>query len=708
MLQAVLKKGKVFSLDVPIPAVGKGMVLIKVVNSCISPGTESHIVKASANATIDKAITDPTKLQKAFNLLTSQGFSSTLYSFKNKLNEVTEIGYSVSGIVCQVGDGVKEFECGDRVAAAGSGLANHAEWVAVPKNLVVKISEKLSFQEASTVALGSIALHGVRRVDLMLGEFCVVIGTGALGLLAVQLLKLNGLRVAAIDLNQKRLDLARRTGAEIVINPQTSDSVDCVNNFTNGYGADAVLFCASTAQSETLSQAFKMLRKKGRLIMLGVSEMHINRNDMYEKELELLMSTSYGPGRYDKEYELDGKDYPLPYVRWTENRNMQEYVRLLSEEKIKLNDIITDIYPIQNVTHAFQRLAEDRNVLLMILEYGIPNKLDAINFNKKFIISTSITSQKKIINVAVVGLGNFAKSVHIPNLLKMKGKFKIRAIVTRGGAKSTVFAKTLNTSYITTDFDEVLKDHEVDLVMITTRHSDHANLTLKALSAGKHVFVEKPLAISEDELISIKKFFEEDTKTFKPVLMVGFNRRFSPFALEIKKHLQNRINPVIINYRVNAGYLPSDHWAHQDGGRIIGEACHMIDLVSYFVGSELESFYSDSISPATDKYRSEDNRAIVLKFKDGSIATIQYFANGNPSLSKEYIEIHFDGQSIVLEDFRKINGFGVEVKTPSLSTLEKGHKEELLLLYDTVSGKSQPWPISLNDLIQTTYCSLKV
>jgi predicted dehydrogenase/threonine dehydrogenase-like Zn-dependent dehydrogenase len=707
MIQAIVKKGMVLGAQVPAPVISDGGVLIKVVNSCISAGTEISGVQNSGKPIFKRILEQPEKLKKVIDMTLSDGIQKTLAQVKGLLDLGTPTGYSVSGIVLGVGKNVKNLKSGDRVAAAGGGYANHAEYVDVPESLVVKLPDGVDFVSASSVTLGAIAMHGVRRADLRFGEFAVVIGSGILGLLAIQMLKVAGVRVACTDLDNKRLEIAKELGAEVVFNPLESDVVGEITNWTDGYGADAVLFTAATNSSEPLADAFKICRRKGKVVLVGVSGMNIKRADIYPKEIDFLISTSYGPGRYDKNYEEKGIDYPYAYVRWSENRNLKEYIRLLKDNLIQVDKIVNKIYPLTEITQAFNSLNNnEEKPLMVILDYGLPDtaKLETyLNHDRKIIITDQKPAKNKI-NIALVGLGSFATNVHLPNLNELKDKFNIAAIVNKSGNKASHYAKHNMAIYATTNFDDVLTDEDIDLVFISTRHDSHANLVLQALKAGKHVFVEKPLATTIDELKEIEDFYQNATK--KPLLMVGFNRRFSKYSKEIKTHIKNRINPMMIRYRMNAGYIPLDHWVHENGGRIVGEACHIIDLMNFFTESEIESISYESLEPQTNHYSASDNKSIVLKYRDGSVATIEYFSTGSKSLPKEYMEIHYDQKSIIMEDYKSLKGYNVNLKEINSTTSQKGHLEELHELYNALTNTDAGWPIAFWDMIQTTKVSL--
>lgn len=710
MIQAIIKKGKVLGEKTPAPNVSVGSVLIKVVNSCISAGTEMSGVTNSGKSLIKRALEQPAQVAKVINMAKSVGISKTIAKVKGTLDAGSATGYSISGVVIAVGDEVSSLKIGDRVTAAGAGIANHAEYVDVPQNLVMKMPQNLDFKEASSITLGGIAMQGVRRADMKFGEFCVVTGAGILGLLAMQMLKLSGVRVAVLDLDESRLDIAKELGAEIVVNPTKEDPVKTIESWSGGYGADCILFTAATNSSTPLSQSFQMTKKKGKVVLVGVVGMEINRADIYAKELDFLISTSYGPGRYDKMYEEKGIDYPYAYVRWTENRNMTEYLRLLDTKQIQLDKIINGVYAIEDVTKAFESLQEETKPLMVLLDYGKVELEEIENYlseDKKVIINNSKIVKKDIVNVALIGSGGFATGMHLPNIEKLSSKYKLHAVMSRTGHSAKSVAKQYGAKYATTNYEDILNDKEVDLVMIATRHDSHAELTLQALQAGKHVFVEKPLATNQEELNLIKDFYESDIKN-KPVLFTGFNRRFSKYTNEILKHTLKRNNPLFIQYRMNAGFIPIDHWVHENGGRIVGEGCHIIDLMTALVDEKVVSISCESITPSNDKFLSDDNKSIVLKYEDGSVANIQYFAMGSKEFAKEYMEVHFDNKTIIMDDYKALKGYGIKVNEITTSLSEKGQFEELEVLYETLSGKADKWPIELWDMIQTTEITFSV
>ena len=702
MKQAILKKGVVFPQLTPAPSASAGNVLVKVVSSCISAGTEMSGVKSSGSNIIQRALKQPENVRKVLDAVKSSGIKKTFTRVKSKLEGGSALGYSASGVIIDIGFGVDNFSIGDEVAVAGVGYVNHAEYVEVPKNLVVKKPEGASFAEASSVALGSIAMQGTRRAELSLGECCVVVGAGILGLLTLQMLKTSGIRVCVLELDENRLKIAKELGAEMAMNPSRNNAVTDVINWTGGNGVDCVIFTAATSSSSPLSDSFQMCRKKGTVVLVGVSGMDIKRADIYKKELDFKISTSYGPGRYDASYEEKGHDYPYAYVRWTEQRNMQEYLRLISIQSIKLEMLLDAEYEIDNVTSAYEYLGNE-NPLMVTLNYGEPEVQDPLKLQRRvdLLVEPDKQVSNKTIKFALVGAGSFATAMHLPNIKQIPEKFKLHAVCNRSGHKAVSVAESFGAKYGTTDINEVLNDAEVDLVLITTRHDSHGELVLKALEAGKHVFVEKPLATSQEQLDKIKHFYKGGIEG-KPILFVAYNRRFSKYIQEVHRVTENRVNPVFASYRMNAGFSPGDSWIHEEGGRIVGEGCHIIDLMGYITGSKLESLTVQSLKPSNDNFLSSDNKSIVLKYSDGSVCVVNYFSVGNRQLAKENLEVHFDGKSIVMNDYVSLKGYGIEVKEIKSKSSEKGQKEELAALYDSLSGENQDWPIELDNLIQTS------
>lgn len=731
MLQALIKSGRIQALEVPGPTVSPGSILIKTVYSCISAGTEGAGVESSKpKSLLQTALVQPEKVEKAIQSFKEKGLLDTIHKVRQVRRDDRKsflyprpTGYSLAGMVAAMGAGVTGFKIGDRVAASGNGIASHAQYVDVPVNLVTRMPAGLDYRSASTVTLGGIAMQAVRRAGIQLGEFVVVYGTGILGLLSLQMARAAGGRCLAVDLDQARLEIAAKYGAELTVRSSVDEAAREVFHHTGGHGADVVLFTAATKNPNALSLALKMTRKKGRLVMVGVYGDRVNRHDLYRKEIDFLISTSYGPGRYEPNYEERGLDYPYAYVRWTEQRNLQEYLRLLSCGAVSIEPMIGKTFPIEQVDHAFKELENPNRPLLLFLHYGNPTeeqksaqyKPGRIELNCK---AEQLKSDR--IRVGLIGAGNFAANVHLPNLAKLSSLYKIRAICSKTGSKTRALAERFGADYATTDYHEILNDPGIDLTMICTRHNLHGRMVLESLQAGKHTFVEKPLCTTMEELEAIKGFhgladsqsenMNADPRTVpdtRPILMVGFNRRYSKYAQEIKRHTDKRINPLIMHYRMNAGYSPPDHWVHTEegGGRIIGEACHIIDLFSYIVGAPVRACSCAAMSPKTESVSGSDNKIIALEYEDGSIGSIHYFAVGSKELEKEYMEVHFDGKSIFLYNYTALKGLGVGVHAVKSPEPEKGQLAELIAAH-AVLKEGDRRPIDLGSLIETTQITI--
>ena len=594
-----------------------------------------------------------------------------------------------------------DFKVGDLVSAGGAGLALHAEYVVVPKNLVVHVPEGLNLAYASMGTVGSIAMHGVRRADLRLGEYGVVVGCGLMGLLAIQMLKASGVKVACTDVNSARIALAKELGADKVVNSAEEDPVVAVRNWTGGYGADAVLFTAATHSNEPLSQSFKMCRKKGKVVLLGVSGMTIDRGDMYKDEIDFIISTSYGPGRYDPDYESKGVEYPYAYVRWTENRNIYSFLELIRDGKVK---IAPRIYPLADANAAYAGIQnEPGSHIITILDYGAL-LAEKGKTQKQVQLTEPKAVGKEVVTIGLIGAGSFATTTLLPIIAEHPEKYYLKTIVNRSGDKALNAARQFKAEKISTEQDDIFNDPDINLVMICTRHNNHAELVLKGLRAGKNVYVEKPLATTMNQLEEIRQFYSENDGKQLPILMVGFNRRFSKHAQEVKRLLNGRTAPAFIRYRMNAGFVPADAWVHGDGGRIIGEGCHLIDLMQYLIDRPVVDCSVAHFKPKAGFYLSEDNRFITMEFEDGSVAEIEYFACGSKELDKEHMEVHWENKSIIMDDYKQLNGYSVKVKPLKSAVSHKGHEEEWMALYEALrQGRN---PIDINCLLRTTELSI--
>jgi Predicted dehydrogenases and related proteins len=685
--------------------VDPGTVLVRVDHSCISIGTELSGIRSSAQPLWKKALKQPEKLKQVLQLVASQGLSKTRSQVQGKVEAATPTGYSAAGVVIEVGAGIQDLRPGDRVACAGAQFAYHADVIRVPRNLVVRIPEHLDFASASTVTLGAIALQGVRRAQPTLGETFVVIGLGILGQLTVQMLKANGCRVVGLDIDPARVQLALGLGMDWGADPGAGSEIEHVWRLTGGIGADGVIVTAASASSALMSTAFKMCRKKGRVVLVGDVGLNLERADIYQKELEFYISTSYGPGRYDPNYEEKGHDYPIGYVRWTENRNMAEYLRLVAEGRVTLTPLISDIYPITEADRAYEALQSSiQKPLMVLLSYPSVTEIARTIPNP-----SARASNNRQLRLAVVGAGGFARGMHLPNLQALQDRYYLQAIVSRTGHNAVATAKQFGATYASTDFGQVLRDPEVDAVLIATRHDLHARMALDALKAGKHVLVEKPLALTSEELEEIQRFYSSLGEGAGPVLLTGFNRRFSKYARRIKEMVEERSNPMIINYRMNAGYMPLDHWVHTEegGGRNRGEACHIYDLFTYLTGSRVMKVTAQPIAPTTDYYSSRDNFVATMAFADGSVATLTYTALGSNQHPKEQMELFVDGRVIVMHDYQRLTIAGARVKGLETKVIDKGQREELEAFAASIL-QGGAWPIPLWQQVQATDIALQV
>jgi predicted dehydrogenase/threonine dehydrogenase-like Zn-dependent dehydrogenase len=695
MQQVIIKQGKATIEEVPAPKIEPGTVLVQVNHSCISIGTEMSGIKVSGTPLWKRALKQPENVKKVVQMATTQGLSKTRSVVSGKLEAGNPTGYSATGIVLEVGADIDDLQPGDRVACAGAQCAHHAEIIRVPRNLTVPVPDNLGFPEASTVTLGAIALQGVRRATPTLGETFVVLGLGILGQLTVQMLKANGCRVIGIDIDKDRIQTAKELGMDAGIHPSEDNDIDQVIRLTDGIGADGVIITAATSSDEVVSTAFNMCRKKGRVILVGDVGLNLNRADFYQKELDFFISTSYGPGRYDHIYEEQGLDYPVAYVRWTENRNMAEYLRLIAEDKLNVKSLIAKTYPLEQVPQAYEALKNPAEKPLMVL-LSYPQKIEI----KRTIPNpqASVAGKDKI-RIAIIGAGGFAKGMHLPNLQALSEDYHIQAIVSRTGHNANATAKQFKANYASTDYEQVLNDKEVDAVLIATRHNLHAEMTLQALKVGKHVLVEKPLAINQDELQKIVAFYEQTDSA--PMLLTGFNRRFSPYARRIQEISKNRSNPMILNYRMNAGYIPLEHWVHTEegGGRNIGEACHIYDLFTYFTDSKVIKVTAHAITPKTNHYSRHDNFVATMHFEDGSVATLTYTALGSNKYPKEQMEVYVDGKVLVMNDYKSLSIVGTDSKGIQSKTMDKGQKQELEMFAQAIQQGGE-WAIPLWQQVQ--------
>ena len=663
-----LKSGKTILEELPSPQVKNGQVLIKTHRSLVSLGTEKMLVNFGKANFIDKARQQPEKVKMVLDKMKTDGIKPTLEAVFRKLGEPLPLGYCNAGEVIAVGKGVEDFQIGDRVASNG----NHAEIVSVPKNLVAKIPDNVSYDEASFTVIGAIALQGIRLLNPTFGETIVVTGLGLIGLVTSQLLIANGCKVIGLDFDQSKVDMAKGWGVDAYNTSTGTNPVNIAMDSTANTGVDGVIITASTKSDEVISQAANMCRKRGRIVLVGVIGLNIQRSDFYEKELSFQVSCSYGPGRYDEEYEQKGNDYPIGYVRWTEKRNFQAVLDAISTNKLNVKPLISEVIDLNDYNQIYNDMDNSKSIA-SILKYS-----GNVNINQKVVSTGTKTFEGQKGVLGIIGAGNYTKAMILPNLNKLNAHIKY--IASASGLSGTLAAKKNNIANSTTDYFEILNDDEVDAVLITTRHNLHAKQVIEALNSGKHVFVEKPLALTFDELNEIDEAYNKSDKT----LTVGFNRRFSPFIQDAKKQLGDNPGAMNIIATMNAGFIPPEMWVHDmesGGGRIIGEACHLIDLITFLTGSLIESVIMNSMG--TNPKENTDNASILLKYKNGSQGVINYFANGSKSYSKERIEIYSQNRTMIIDNFRKSKYYGFKSKGMK-SGQDKGQGLQFKLFLDSL------------------------
>ncbi len=705
MKQVLVKGGQIVVETIPAPLVDPKTALVRVTHSCISAGTELSGIRESAEPLYKRALRRPDLIKKGLKMVAETGLRRTVDVAKGKIETGNQTGYSAAGVVEECGAELTEIKPGMRVACAGAGIANHAEYISVPRNLLVPVPDDVDSASASTVTLGSIALQGVRRAQPTLGETFVVIGLGILGQLTAQLLKANGCRVIGTDLDGDRLELAGKLGADHTVASTEKDAISRVGRITDQYGADGVIVTAAASGSEVLSTAFQMCRKKGRVVLVGDVGLNIKRTDIYEKELDFFVSTSYGPGRYDDRYEQQGLDYPIGYVRWTENRNMSEYLNLIANGRLRVEPLISGIYPVDEAAKAYESFnVAEKRPLMVLLGYGGEKEEP----RRAFSISVTTRKPKGAIGLAVVGAGGFAKGMHLPNLRKLKDIFTIEAVVSRSGANAVATAKQFEAPIAATDYEEILRNEKIDAVLIATRHNMHAEMVRAALKAGKHVLVEKPLVLNRTELVGLIDAYEKIPEESRPVLAVGYNRRFSRYGLAVKSALSGRVGPLMAVYRMNAGHIPKEHWVHgpEGGGRNIGEGCHIYDLFNFLTEAKTEKVTALSVTPAGESGFANENFSAAVRYSDGSVCTLVYTALGSDEYPKESLEVFVDGKVIVLSDYKRLEFHGSKDKAITSNLAEKGQFEELQTFAQAI--KEGRLPIPLDQIVQASEISFTV
>ena len=683
-----LKKGDTILEEVPVPRVKPGSVLIQTTRTLVSLGTERMLVDFGKANLIQKAKQQPDKVKMVLDKIKTDGLRPTLEAVFNKLGKPLPLGYCNVGKVVAVGKEVKEFSVGDRVASNG----NHAEYVCVPKNLVAKIPDNVTDEEASFTVVGAIGLQGIRLLKPTFGETIVVVGLGLIGLITAELLLANGCNVIGFDFDSEKIRIAKEKGITAVNPAEGTDQIKFVESFTNSIGADGVIITASNKSNEIISQSANMCRKRGRIILVGVVGLDISRADFYEKEISFQVSCSYGAGRYDEEYEIKGHDYPIGYVRWTEKRNFEAILNAISKKKLDVNSLVTDRVPLKQFQKIYGNMSNSKSIA-SILEYNSSDKQErTIQLASKF-----FKAKKGVLGI--IGSGNFTSSIILPNLKRCNADIKY--IASSGGLSSTIMAKKYNIANSTSDYNQILEDEDVDLVLVTTQHHMHAKMTMEAIKAGKSVFVEKPLALNQKELDEIIGAYKNNNVN----ISVGFNRRFAPLAKKMKKVLGSEKTPINIIATMNAGFIPKDVWVHDmeiGGGRIIGEACHYIDLCSYFTGSKVISVCMNAMGVNPEE--NTDNATILLKYKNGSNAAINYFSNGSKSYFKERVEVYSQQRTLIMDNWRKLKGYGFKGFSSAKSGLNKGHFNQFQSLVAQQKNGGEAI-IPFDEIVNTTRAS---
>ncbi len=691
-----LKSGKMEILEVPFPTLGKGEVLVQNHYSVISAGTEGYMVSEARKGYIAKAKSRQKEVKQVIESIKTNGLISTYNTVLNKLEAPSPLGYSCAGEVLAVGENVTSISVGDFVACGGKN-ASHADIVAIPQNLCVKVPKNVYLKQAAFTTIASIALQGIRRADLEIGSNCVVIGLGLIGQIAMQILQASGITPIGIDVQVEKVMLAKKGNCKYAFIRNQEGLEQTIFDLTNGQGTDAILITAGTPSLDPVEFAGVIARKKANVIVLGAVPTGFSRENYYNKELDLRISTSYGPGRYDPTYEEKGVDYPIGYVRFTENRNMQTFIDLLDSKKIDIDYLITHEFEILNAPNAYKMILEkSENFAGILIAYEI---------NKKQVKDVRLEKQVKINpnepNIGLIGAGNFAQNILLPH---MKSKCNFIAINTNHGNNSIYVAKKYGFKSSYNSAEKVITDKDVNTIFILTRHDTHAQYVLESIDSNKHIFIEKPLAITEEELESIKQKYHKSNQD--KFLMVGFNRRFSPYITKLKSvFTSDQIKA--INIRVNAGILPPDHWVNDKefgGGRIIGEACHFIDLATFIADSKIDTVFAQTMD-SPDRMHSTVN--INLKFINGSIANISYFSNGNKMMPKELIEVLSNNISIVIDDFKKMTIFSKKVRNIKYKGQDKGHNQEITEYFNAIrKGKSSPIPFE--ESYHSTLATFKV
>ncbi len=698
-----LKSGEIRLEDVALPQVKAGYLLIQTTCSLISAGTERMIVDFARSGWLAKARQQPDKVRQVLQKMRTDGLLQTVQTVMDKLDQAMPLGYCNVGRVLEVGDGVREFAVGDRVVSNG----NHAEVVMVPKHLAARIPDTVSDEEASFTVLGSIALQGIRLVNPTLGETIAVFGLGLIGLLAVQILKADGARVVGFDYNGERVELARQLGAQAENLALGLDPVEAARAATRDIGVDGVLVTAATQSDELMHQAAQMCRKRGRIVLTGVTGLNLQRSDFYEKELTFQVSCSYGAGRYDADYEQMGHDYPLGYVRWTEQRNFEAILGLIQEKRLVTEPLLSQRFPLTEATQAYDAIL-GKSAIGVLLTYGDRDAQQQAALTARTVRHYPPRERREGAVLGIIGAGGFGQQKILPALVRTNARLKLVATTT--GLRGVAAARKFKIEQSTTDVNQIIEDREVHAVVIATRHNTHAPLVIRSLAAGKSVFVEKPLCLTVAELDQIVKAHDAASELGprRPILMVGFNRRFAPLVEDMRSQLAGRTRPLAMIYTCNAGAIPASHWVQDPaigGGRILGEACHFVDLLYYLTGESPIVQVAGLRHGPDEPTNLDDTVAITLRFADGSLGQINYFANGARDFPKERLEVFSEGRTLRLDNFRRLEVFGAHGRSRRLWRQDKGHDAEFAAFVRAVAEGGES-PIRLESLVHVTQATL--
>jgi predicted dehydrogenase len=696
-----MRTGKTTVEEVPVPQLRLGMALVKTAASLVSAGTERMVVEFAEKSLVGKARSRPDLVKQVLDKARREGLVSTVEAAFNRLDQPMALGYSSAGIVTALGAEMSGFRVGQRVACAGGGYAVHAEYALMPRNLLAPLPDAVDFESAAFATLGAIALHGFRLAKPQVGERVVVIGLGLVGLLTVQMAATAGCRVLGVDLDPQRVKLATRFGIQAVLRDRAESTAQA---FSANCGADAVIICADTPSDDPIQLAGAIARDRAKVVATGAVGLNIPRKLYYEKELAFINSRSYGPGRYDPTYEESGQDYPLGYVRWTEGRNLEAVVELLASGKLDVKPLITHRFPIERAAEAYEVITgkNDEPFLGVLLSYPEVSSTPVSRVTFRAHATRPLTPDT--VKLGVLGAGLFANATLLPAIKKVSD-IQLVGIASAGGLHAQHSAKKFGFVYATSSDNEIINDPDINTVAILTRHDTHADLVVKALKAGKQVFVEKPLAITSDQLLGISK---QLLKTDNVLLTVGFNRRFAPLAQQLSAFLKNRTEPLFAHYRLNAGYLPPNHWTQdpaQGGGRLIGEGCHFVDFITFLVGQAPVSVSAVAL-PDNGKYR-QDNLSMTFTFADGSVGVVDYLANGDKSFPKERLEVFCGGKIAVLDDFRSLELVSGGRRKAIKSAQDKGWQHEWVVFTKAILEGSAP-PIPYEQLLGVTRATLAV